>query len=738
MSVKGEKRYFTYVKGLNTEAGALTFPENSWSDGSNIIPQIDGSVKRRLAVDAEDGYVLSSAFSTPLTMLAAEEELNAFVLDEWTSAGGNGSVNITVMQAGSKLLFFNNVSSSQTSEFISSLTLTTVSGSTSVVGTSPVSCYSAHGKLLVVSKDTEPLLLTYEDGVITSETITLKIRDLYGVDDGLSVNEKPTTLSNEHRYNLYNQGWDATKVAAYFSSTSTYPSNAQVWTAGKDASDNFSATQLDKIDFGTSPAARGRYVLDLFDRNRTTVSSITGLTTEAEAFRPTAVSFWAGRAWYAGVRSSNISNWVLYSQVSDTSFNFGKCYQDADPTSEQVSDLVATDGGVIPIQEAGTIVRLFPHHNSLMVLADNGVWVVKGGVDSVFSASSYSVERISSVGCIAPRSVVETEQGIIYWGVNGIYLVKQTEVGGLAVDNLTSTTIQTLYNNILESNKPFCSGKYFQKDKIVYWLYNKDVENDAGINRFKFKDVLCLDTRLGAFYTEAIGELSTLSPYVFDILPTKTKSVSTTTFNVQDDSSNQVIDSSSNNVQSSLSTEAYAQSVLKFGVVWPTAPYSEVTLGEFSTASSSPVKFQDWYSKDSVGVGFSSYLLTGYDLGPQGFGATRNMGAVYVTTFMKRTETGVDDDGQAINPSSCMLSARWDWADSSVAGRWSTPYQIYKHKRVFLSNTSTTYDDGTPIIVTKSKVRGRGKAVQFYFLADEDMDMQLVGWQVPYVGNNVT
>lgn len=738
MSVRGEKRYFTYVKGLNTEAGVLTFPENSWSDGDNIVPQIDGSVKRRLAVDAEDGYVLSSAFSTPLTMIAAEEQFNAFVLDEWTSAGGNGSVNITVMQAGTTLLFFNNVSTSQSAEFISSLTLSVVSGSTATAGTSPISCYSAHGKLLVVSQDTEPLLLTYTNGVITSEAITLKIRDLYGVNDALAVNNNPTTLSALHRYNLYNQGWDSTKVDAYFAYGGTYPSNAQVWTAGKDASDNFSSAQLNKIDFGTSPAARGRYVLDLFSRNRTDVSSIATLTTETETYRPATVSFWAGRAWYSGVRSSTISNWVLYSQVSDTSLNFGKCYQDADPTSEQISDLVATDGGVIPIQEAGTIVKLFPFHGSLLVLADNGVWIVKGGTDGVFSASSYSVERVGNVGCIASRSVVETEQGIIYWGVNGIYLVRHTETGGITVDNLTSTTIQTLYNSILESNKPFCSGKYFQKDKIVYWLYDKDTEKVSGVNRYKFKDVLCLDTRLGAFYTFSISSLASSSPYVFDLLPTKTKSVSTVTYDVQDDVPNQVLDNSNSQVQVSMSVEAYAQSVLKFGVVWPVSSSFVTTLGEFSTTATSPVKFQDWYSKDSTGVGFTSFLLTGYDLGPQGFGATKDFGALYVTTFMKRTETGVDGSGQAINPSSCMLSARWDWADSSVSGKWSTPYQIYKHKRVFLSNTSTTYIDGVPVVSTKNKVRGRGKAVQFYFLADEDMDMQLVGWQVPYVGDSAT
>ena len=736
MAKRGEKRYFSYIKGLNTEAGPLTFPENSWSAGSNVVPQIDGSVKKRLAVDAEEGYELSSSFAS-FSLTSAQEQRSALVVDEWTSAGGSGSVNLTVVQMGTRVMFFTNVAEGQSATYISSITLSTVSGNTSIAGTAPISCYSAHGKLLVCSQDTDPILLTYENGVITSETISVEIRDVYGVDDGLAVNERPSTLSTTHNYNLLNQGWDATKQATYYASASKYPSNAQVWTAGKDSNDLFSATQLDKIDFGTSPAAKGRFIFSLFNRDRTAASGVAGITTETETFRPAAVAFWAGRAWYAGVRSSSISNWITYSQVSDTAETFGKCYQEADPTSEQSSDLVATDGGVIPIQEAATILRLVPYNSTLLVFADNGVWAIRGGVDDVFSATSYSVQRLSSVGCIAPRSLVESEQGVMYWGVNGIYLIRRSEGGSYVVDNLTATTIQTLYNDIPENNKPHASGRYFQKDKVVYWLYSA-TEHSGTVHRYKCNRILALDTRLGAFYTLSLGELASNSPYVFDLFVSKPKATTDTDYTVVDSDEDTVIDSSSNTVQATLTEETYTQSRVKLGVIWPTSSTAfPFTFGEFSVTATSPQKFKDWYSKDTAGIGYASYLLTGYDLGPNGFGATRDFNALYVHVFMNRTETGIDGSGQAINPSSCMLSARWDWADTDVAGKWSTAYEVYRHNRLFLGTPSTsTYDDGYPVVSTRNKVRGRGKSVQFYFLADEDKDMQLVGWQVPFIGDD--
>jgi hypothetical protein len=518
MTTAVEKRYFTFVKGLNTEAGYLTFPENSWKGGDNMVPFIDGSIKRRTALDAEVGYQLSSATASTYSANASQETFGAFTLSEWNNVGGDGNVNFTVVQAGAQLLFYNNISSGQSTSYVGQLRLTNALGNTNAAGTSPISVFSANGKLLVVSADTEPLLLTYTAGTIVSSVITISIRDLNGVNDGLAVDTRPSILSTLHQYNLLNQGWtNLARINTYQASSGDYPSNAQVWHAGKDSGGAFSPSVLNNIEFGTSPAAKGRYVIPAFNRDRNTASGLSDIAIETETYRPSTVSFWAGRAWYSGVKSSSIGNWVFYSQVATTDTNYGKCYQDADPTAEDISDLVASDGGIIPIQECGTIVKLIPYSNSMLVVADNGVWHIKTGVDDVFSATSYSVIRISNIGCLAPRSVVETEQGILYWGVNGIFVIKRTETGAYTVESITANTIQTLYNDIEDGNKPHTAGVYYQRDKIVYWLYS-DTPHTGLEHRYKFDKLLCLDIRLGSFYTQSINSLATASPYVFDMV----------------------------------------------------------------------------------------------------------------------------------------------------------------------------------------------------------------------------
>jgi hypothetical protein len=52
---------------------------------------------------------------------------------------------------------------------------------------------------------------------------------------------------------------------------------------------------------------------------------------------------------------------------------------------------------------------------------------------------------------------------------------------------------------------------------------------------------------------------------------------------------------------------------------------------------------------------------------------------------------------------------------------------------MFIPSTNA-YDDGYPVIITKNKVRGRGRAVQFKFTADPDYDMRIFGWSIPYYG----
>ncbi len=725
------KTYFTFVGGLNTEAGPLTPTPNTWQDGDNVVPGIDGSLSKRLAVNLETDYALSSTSNT-----ATEEQTAAFVVDEWNNVAGNGGTNFIVVQRGSTVRFYDNTASAISStEKSFSIDLSTYKvANPNVAGYSPISCASANGKLIITSADTSPILVEYDADTDTIEhtNITVLVRDFIGADSGLDINERPTTLGAGHHYNLLNQGWDDTKIDAYKTASGFYPSNAQSWTAAKDSNDDFDPSLLDKQDFGTSPAPKGRYLLDVYYRSRQGASGIP-IPLESESYRPTTCSFYAGRAWYAGNRSRTIGSWVLFSQVADTSDKYGKCYQDADPTSEFISDLVDSDGGVIPIQDAGTIIKILPAYNSLLVFADNGLWQIVGGLETGFSATSYEVRKLTSVGCLAAASVVEAEQSVYFWSGDGIWVVKPTQTGGFSIASVTNTTIQTFFRDIPVAGRTYVQGTYYLEGKTIYWVYNNDADQDGIVERFKKNALLSLDLRLGAFYTATISELDSGSPYIVGAVITKNKTTTDETFNVVVGSDSVVV--STDTVVASLTPDVPRNSEVKFLTVVPSSTVFKVSFAGFETGLVQASRFRDWYAIDSTGASYDTYIVTGYDLGNDQ-GADRQMQGTYLTAFFRRTETGIDSDGEPINASSCLLQARWNWTDSSIANKWSREQQIYRHKRLFFASVpSTSFEDGYPVVVTKNKIRGRGHSVAFKFSGEADKDMQLLGWAVIYIGN---
>ena len=187
---------------------------------------------------------------------------------------------------------------------------------------------------------------------------------------------------------------------------------------------------------------------------------------------------------------------------------------------------------------------------------------------------------------------------------------------------------------------------------------------------------------------------------------------------------------------------------LNVRVSWPTEAFKTTVVGyknqsplnrvigfaDFNNTRNADTKFKDWYSVDNVGIDTEAYLVTGYqfaDVGP-----ARNKTGMYLTTYSKRTETGLDDEGLPVNPSSIKMQLRWDFTDDYAAGKWAVPVEVYRQPRAYLGTPGDiTFEDGYPLVISKSKMRGRGKAVQFKFSSSDGYDMKLFGWTGTFVGN---
>jgi hypothetical protein len=158
-----------------------------------------------------------------------------------------------------------------------------------------------------------------------------------------------------------------------------------------------------------------------------------------------------------------------------------------------------------------------------------------------------------------------------------------------------------------------------------------------------------------------------------------------------------------------------------------------ITFADIENLRPASTKFKDWYVFDGAGAEKSAYVLTGYQLADAG--PARMKTGQYLTTFMKRTETTFDVNANPVNESGCIMQSRWDFTDSSFANKWAAEQQIYRQQRLFLAEPGTTFDDGYPIVISKNKLRGRGRAVQFKFTSQEGKDMQVVGWSGTFIGN---
>ena len=731
------KDYNTFIRGIITEANALTYPENASIDETNFILNKDGSRQRRLGMDYEADYTVSTDTFSNTTFSD-----KAVTVHEWRNADNSGLYSFAVAQIGDTLRFFD-LSAASLSDNLKTFTVdlnTYKTAFASNIGIEPVSISSGRGALYVVSKDTDPFYITYDSvlDTITTTAIDIKKRDFLGVDDTLAVDDRPVSLSSTHEYNLQNQGWTSTNIAAYFSSQAVYPSNADIWTLAKDTSDNFSPALLDKQFFGNTPAPKGHFILDAFTRDRSTVSGTVGLTTELEEGRPNSVAFYAGRVFYSGVESTvnqgeTINGDIYFSQILTDITKAGRCYQEADPTSEEISSLLPDDGGVITIPELGRVISLKVLYDSLVIFADNGVWQVKGDSDAGFTAIGYQVQSVTSLGAISSGSIVSAENNLFFWTVSGIYVLAPDNISGfLSAKNITDTTIQSLFNEIPSISKQYMQGSYDVTAKRISWLYNDDDSYDGATYRYKFNKELILDTVLSSFYKSTISSLTSDSPYIAGVVTTPSLLTSDVAYNVVENGVQMQVNGV--DMQISLANPSRGFTSTKYLTVVPGASTSQLTWSLYNNTN-----FIEWENADSTGVDYLSFLRTGYEL----FGdSMRNKAAPYVVMFFNRTETGFVTNGagglDAENPSSCFLQTRWDWSDSSTSGKWSTTIQAYRLNRNYIpDDVNDPFDYGFSVVSTKNKVRGKGRSLGFYIASEAGKDMHLLGWSVAATGETV-
>jgi hypothetical protein len=470
-------------------------------------------------------------------------------------------------------------------------------------------------------------------------------------------------------------------INTWQSAVSNYPSNSDVWWYFKDNNGIYNpTTKVSQVTINNGNAPRGHYLLDAFNQDRSLISSVVGLTTISTSIRPRTGAWFQGRVWYAGTDASQTKTgdadfytWtenIYFSQIATNPDQFGKCFQNNDPTSETLFDLLPTDGGVITIQGAGAIYKLFPIQNGMLVFAANGIWFITGSQGIGFTANDYTITKISSVRNISGTSFVDVNGLPYFWNEEGIYAVQPAQQGGLTVEPITIGTILSYYEDIPSSSKRFARGSYDPVNYTIQWIFRSQTDGDNLTSRYEYDKILNFNTYNKAFFPYTIG--GTASTFVYP----------------------------------KVSSIAYVDYPTVSNVATPGFKYFvSAVIGsefQFTFADEHDTGYVDWRTYDNVGVSYDSHFVTGYKLHGQG---QRRFQIPYIYIFSNAEEE-----------TAYQIQSIWDYASSRLSGRYSSAQTIYNNKPYF------------GMIFRRHRLRGQGIVLQIKVTSVDGKPFDIMGW----------
>lgn len=784
-----DKPYSTFVGGLVTEATGVSFPENTAREATNVDFNKSGLVQRRLGLTSE---IDETVVATGINAYDGSQAQTCYL---WRAPTSSDIKQFLVTQIGNILQFYN----AQNDAVLDTATLSGIIDETVLLNGTPASGNSisietlvpldeagsrvftaveqekfplqyaeVNGYLVVVGAGINPLVIRYDedDAAIylntvrnrTSQTpgtyFLAQYRDFQGIDDGTTNDNFPSTLTEEHLYNLLNSGWKEADLQAYFTANSLWPARSIDWKAGKDANNSFSVSEVNKVDFGNSPAPKGRKLIELsgggsrsytFDSGTLTGASFSSpvnlSSTSVDHYRnemPITCVGYAGRLFVSGDVCPNHPNAVYFSKVVQKESDLGVFYQEADPTSEGISDLIDSDGGVLFIPEAGRIRKLTALGDGIAVFADNGVWYIRGA-DEGFRATVYAVDKLASESVVSPYSVVEVDNAVFFWSKSGIYVV---DTSG-SVSKL-SDKIESLYAEIRDAQLATAWGSYDLYNRKVVWSYADRTIAEAGekgkLNVFLIYDIVTQSFTTYSVdpYEGVLGAATTSAPGPH-FVPFKQPLIS-----YQDPSA----------LPSLSIVRSTEERVVNLSVKLLCSSDDGANTVSHQIMEFSNVNFRDWVGfydpigavYDTDGEAFTSRLITGEEV----FGAPQVDKSVrYVHSYFNRTENGAITisadplEVEYVVPSGCQMKVFYDFHRGALSPRATRPQQAYRPRRglpvtigasVGATATLTNTDS---VVYSKLKARGHGRAISIQYESEDGKDFQLLGFAVQAAGNTL-
>jgi hypothetical protein len=683
-----------FTKGLVSEGTGLNFPENACTEAENVVFDRTGKVTRRLGIDFEYDYKWHNAV------------INSSVITEfvWEVAGGASEYSFLVQQIGNVVYFFrmtkDNAASYERMSFTIDLESLKVAGAPLAKGRA-VSYSVGKGYLFITHPYCEPMYVSYDTGtgVLSRTSITLKIRDFTGVDDGLAVDNRPASLTTAHQYNLRNQGWLNTPVKGttfdpltFFDNNSTvFPSNADIWWTMKNSNEDMDPAFFNTYEYGSSPAPKGYYTINPFNTNRDAVSGLSGLTVRSSSYyRPSTCAFFSGRVFYAGVEFQDYTGEIWFSKIVESAADFGLCHQINDPTSENLSDLLPNDGGVIKILDAGKILALFTTQRALLVFANNGIWAISGSEVTSFKADDYTIQKIATIHIQSTSGLVDVLGTPIFFSTDGIWAVEGNG-SSFQLRSLSDDSVKEYLNSFVYSAKLYAKGSYNNEKKIIQWLISSS--NPTSIDeQYTYDTIINLDMRTGAFYPFTINSPTQKIKGIFN-------KFSFAAFNLLSvENGTDPVINGADPVEVFSGDGTFFKDTTKYLVVEQISGTSYRT----TYAEEIDTNYVD-FARSGVSTAYESNFVSGFKIHGMG---NKDFQTNFLTIFCENEANA-----------SAYIQGVWDYSVNNLSKKWSIPEQLYLN-----ANSNFSYN------IRRVKMRGWGKTLQYRVYSVAGKPFTIIGW----------
>lgn len=780
-----------FVKGLITEATELTFPVDAAVDILNFDLDSKGVIQRREGIDFEDDYV----FIDESGPTVGTETVNTFL---WTNVSGDASLNVLVAQIDKDLVFYTATDTVSDQKLTVAQNLTTYKLSTSSnadVANNRCSFSSGNGKLYVVHPHLDMLVITYNSSTsISIAQFTVRVRDFDGEAlvspfDDLEHQPIVSEMTNEHWYNLANQGWANrfTEMTSVVSNRGTYPSNTEQWQFGKSVNgttgiESFNYDHYVMQEFGNARAPQGHIIYDAFDKSVTVNIGKVGAATPSNA--STATQFRVTSTAHGLVNG----NTVKFDSVVFSFDNGGGCGAPIVFDPRLLGNVIVTviDANTFHVPATLTAFVTWclstPPTNWSQVATSaftNPVLLrpkcnaffqgrhVQAGVEADGFGSNIYISKILVGANTDPgRCYQDGDPTSEYTNdivdSDGLVLNIQSMDDCVALIEYSSGFLALATNGIW-----YISGGGGAPFTTTNWTINKleslTVTNDRAIVIVEGVPIIWADEGIYQITQKDLNTLPNASNLIEDSIQTFYDDLGhakqATARGAYNDEERKVIWIYEGDTAGVL--DQMLMFNVKYNSFWPSAfdktefqILDVVTVPEFTTRPSQKLKFMtidksgggnnnfisysdlsnrdhlDWFTHDTTGVDSAGYIETGHDVGES---PAFEMQAKYITMFMRRTEDVyiTDGAGGAIldNQSGCLLQVKWDWTDHANAGKWSIQRQVYKFKRVYTGNgVGSNFDNGYPVTVTKNRIKGSGRSLRLRFDTESGKKCEILGW----------